>query len=112
MKTFDPNIMHRGWYVGDFEPTAYKTKAFEVSVMSHKKGEVWAAHYHEQSDEINYLLEGSMTINGELLEAPVIFVIERSEIADPEFLTDCKLVVIKTPSAPGDKFIITKESER
>jgi mannose-6-phosphate isomerase-like protein (cupin superfamily) len=112
MKIFDPKIMFRGWFVGDFEPTAYRTKAFEVSVMSHKKGEVWAAHYHEKSDEINYLLEGSMSINGELLEAPVIFVIERGEVADPKFLTDVKLVVIKTPSAPGDKFIVTKESER
>lgn len=112
MKTFDPTVMYRGWYVGDFEPTAYRTKDFEVSVMQHKKDEVWEAHYHERSDEINYLLEGRMTINGELLEAPVIFVIEKNEVADPRFLTDCKLVVIKTPSAPGDKIIVTEESKQ
>lgn len=108
MKTFDPSVMFRGWYVGDFEPAAYQTAAFEVGVLEHKKGEVWDAHYHTQSDEINYLLEGEMKLNGVLLTAPIIFVIERNEIADPEFLTDCKLIVIKTPSAPGDKIIVPK----
>lgn len=109
MKIFDPNIMMRGWYVGDFEPTAYRTKDFEVSVMTHRKGESWPAHYHEKSTEINYLLEGNMTLQGRYMEAPTIFVLEPGEIADPTFHTDVKLVVIKTPSAPGDKVIINKE---
>lgn len=109
MKTFDPSTMVRGYFIGDFEPTAYRTSGFEISLMVHKQGELWDAHYHERSDEINYLMEGRMTINGELLEAPVIFVIEQGEIADPRFLTDCKLIVVKTPSAPGDKVIIAKE---
>lgn len=109
MKTFDPSTMVGGWYIGDFEPCAYRTNQFEVSLMSHKQGEVWDVHYHELSDEINYLLDGSMTLNGVLLEAPTIFVLERGEIADPKFLTDCRLVVVKTPSVPGDKIIVGKE---
>lgn len=108
MKTFNPDLMFRGWYIGDFEPCAYRTDKFEVSLMTHKKGEHWDAHYHSKSDEINYLLEGEMTINGTLLTAPVIFVIEQNEVSDPEFLTDCKLIVVKTPSAPGDKIIVPK----
>ncbi len=108
MKIFDPSIMIRGWYIGDFEPSAYRTDKFEVSLLSHEKGEIWDAHYHSKSDEINYLLEGQMTLNGTLLTAPVIFVIEKNEVADPEFLTDCKIVVVKTPSAPGDKIIVPK----
>lgn len=112
MQIFDPSIMFRGWFIGDFEPTAYRTKDFEVSVMQHKAGEFWAAHYHAESDEINYLLEGSMILNGEPLTAPVIFVIKRNEVADPTFITDCKLVVVKTPSAPGDKHIISKETDK
>lgn len=108
MKTFDPNIMFRGWFIGDFAPTAYRTKDFEVGILEHKAGEFWPAHYHAESDEINYLLEGSMVLNGTPLTAPVIFVIERNEIADPTFITDCKIVVIKTPSIPGDKIIVSK----
>jgi len=112
MKIFDPSVMFRGWFVGDFEPSAYRTKDFEVSVMTHRAGEFWPAHYHDKSDEINYLLEGEMTLNGELLQAPIIFVIPKGEIADPRFVTDCKLVVIKTPSAPGDKIITLQENSK
>jgi len=112
MRTFDPSDMFRGWYIGDFEPSAYRTKDFEVAVMQHKAGEDWPAHYHSLSDEINYLLEGRMILNGVSLTAPTIFVIERNEVADPQFITDCKLVVVKTPSAPGDKHIVPKERDQ
>lgn len=108
MEIFDPNAMHRGWYAGAFEPTAYHTNLFEVGVLTHKAGEHWPAHYHKESVEINYLLEGKMTLNGKSLVAPVIFVLDKNEIADPTFITDCKIVVIKTPSVPGDKYIVEK----
>ena len=110
MEIFDPNIMHRGWFVGGFEPNAYKTNLFEVGILTHKAGEYWAAHYHKESDEINYLLEGEMILNNILLTAPIIFIIKKNEVAEPIFITDCKLVVIKTPSVPGDKYIVSKES--
>lgn len=108
MKVYDPASMVRGYFIGDFEPTAYRTKAFEVSLMVHKQGEFWDAHYHTQSDEINYLMEGEMMINDQYLKAPTIFVIEKGEVADPRFLTDCKLIVVKTPSVPGDKVIVAR----
>ncbi len=31
-------------------------------------------------------------------------VFEPYEVADPIFLEDCEVLVIKTPSVPGDKF--------
>lgn len=105
MKIFNTSIMKRGWFVGFFEPTAYKTNDFEVGILEHKAGEHWAAHYHKVSTEINYLLEGSMIIQNKTLTAPIIFILDPLEIADPIFLTDCKLVVVKTPSIPNDKFI-------
>ena len=54
-------------------------------------------------DEITFLLEGTMQMQGQTLTGPVIFLLERNEIADPEFVTDCKVFVIKAPSVPGDK---------
>ena len=33
-----------------------------------------------------------------------VFVIEPGEVAEPEFLEDCQLVCVKTPSLPGDKY--------
>ena len=95
-----------GWFVGDFEPTAYKTKDFEVSYKTHPKGEVWDNHYHKIATEINYLIRGKMNLSGTTLEEGDIFILHPGEVAVPEFLTDCELVVVKTPSVKGDKYIV------
>jgi quercetin dioxygenase-like cupin family protein len=95
--------MFKGWFVGNFEPSIYKTKEFEVGILFHPKGEKWPKHYHKEAIEINVLISGKMIINGETLSSGNIFLIEKNEIADPEFLEDCTIVCVKTPSNPGDK---------
>ena len=96
--------MYRGWFIGDFEPSIYKTKDFEVGVLTHTKGEKWPAHYHKEAIEMNVLLEGKMTVNGVTIEVGDIFVFDKDEIARPDFLEDCKVLCVKTPSIPGDKY--------
>jgi len=93
----------RGWFIGDFEPSLLKTKAFEVSYMRHTKGEVWPAHFHKESVEYNVLIRGKMIIQKELLVDGDVFVFEKGEVADPIFLEDCELIVVKVPSIIGDK---------
>jgi hypothetical protein len=110
MKIVDPAYMTNGWYIGAFSPTAYYTKDFEVAILEHKMNEEWPAHYHALCDEINYLLKGTMMLNDKMLVAPVIFIVEKNEIANPIFYTDCTVVVVKTPSIPGDKYIVPKET--
>ena len=99
--------MKGGWFVGNFEPTAYKTNEFEVSYKVHPKGEKWDFHYHTEVTEINYLVKGTMTLQGQMVMSGDIFTLEAYEIANAEFLTDCEIVCVKTPSA-NDKisFII------
>ena len=46
------------------------------------------------------ILQNKKLISGD------VFVIEPNEVADPIFLSDCKLIVIKTPSIPTDKYEI------
>jgi len=104
MERFNIEDMAGGWFIGDFAPVAHKTAAFEVCYKQHKKGEHWPRHYHEIATEINYLIRGQMRINGLLLNEGDIFVIEPMEISDPEFITDCELIIVKTPSIPGDKY--------
>lgn len=94
----------RGWIIGNFEPSLLKTEAFEVGVLTHKKGEVWPKHYHKVGTEFNVLLEGKMIIQGQEINKHDVFVFEPNEVADPEFLEDCVVVCIKTPSLPGDKY--------
>jgi quercetin dioxygenase-like cupin family protein len=94
----------RGWFVGDFEPSVLRTKDFEVGVLTHKKDEYWAPHYHKESVEYNVLISGKMIVQGKELNSGDVFVFEKGEIADPIFLEDCTLVVVKVPSIPSDKF--------
>lgn len=98
--------MTRGWFIGDFEPSVLRTKDFEVGVLEHKKGENWPAHYHEFSDEYNLLLKGKMTIQKKELTEGDIFIIEKNEVADPIFLEDCMILVVKVPSVVGDKILV------
>jgi quercetin dioxygenase-like cupin family protein len=106
MKIFDskPFMDKGGWFVGNFEPTVFKTTLFEVSYKLHHKGEDWPKHHHKISTEINFLIRGTMTINNILLEAGKIFIIEKNESVKPCFLEDCELIVIKTPSVTNDKY--------
>lgn len=79
--------------------------------MRHTKGELWPPHYHLESEEYNVLIEGKMIIHGEVLETGDVFVFEKGEVADPVFLEDCKLIVVKVPSVIGDKHEILSSSK-
>lgn len=98
--------MLRGWYVGNFKPAAYSTETFEVGYLKHKKGEKWDAHYHKAADEINLLVKGRMTIQDVEIGEGDIFILKRYEVANPIYLEDCEIVVIKTVSAPNDKYLV------
>jgi len=98
--------MKGGWFVGDFEPSAFKTDLFEVCYKFHEKGERWDTHYHKIGTEINYLVKGKMVIQDKKLNEGDIFILKPYEIANPEFLEDCTVLIIKTPSVVGDKYII------
>ena len=43
-----------------------------------------------------------------MLNSGDVFVFDKGEVADPIFLEDCKLIVVKIPSIPSDKFEIKK----
>ena len=106
MKIFKFKDMKGGWYVVDFSPNAYKTKDFEVCYKKHSQGENWECHYHKVGTEINFLVKGKMKIQDKIINSGDIFVIPTYEIADPEFLEDCELIIIKTPSNTEDKYVI------
>ena len=103
------NDMKRGWFIGDFDPSVLRTKAFEVGVLTHKKGEKWGEHFHAIATEYNVLLDGKMTVNGVHIEPGDIFVIEPNESSAPVFLEDCRVLCVKTPSVIGDKYELVRE---
>lgn len=106
MQIYKLNDMKEGWFVGNFLPTAFKTKDFEVCYKKHIKDELWDRHYHEKIHEINLLVKGKMLINDIEVNEGDIFVIEPFYISKPTFLDDCELVIVKTPSITDDKIVI------
>ncbi len=98
--------MYGGWFVGNFQPSAHQTSICEVGYKYHKQGEKWDKHFHARAREINYLIRGKMLIQGETIHGGSIFILEKNEIADPIFLEDCEVIVVKIPSVLNDKHII------
>ena len=107
MKIFRSQAWTGGWFVGNFNPAAFKTEQFEVCLKRHKQGESWPKHFHKIATEINYLIRGKITLMGESFNAGDVFVILPGEVADPQFLEDCELIVVKVPSVKADKYEVT-----
>lgn len=95
--------MKRGWFIGDFEPTAFKTKDFEVGYKLHKKGEIYETHYHTQTTEINLVVSGHMQMQGKELKKGDIFIVGPYEVSDPIFFEDTEVVCVKYPGIINDK---------
>ena len=43
-------------------------------------------------------------LNDKLIRPGDIITIEPGEVTKATFITDCELVIVKTPSVPGDKY--------
>ena len=97
-----------GWFIGDFNPSLLKTKDFEVSVKTHPKREIWDKHYHKIATEYNYVMEGAVEIDGVIYKKGDLFVIHPEFVVDPNFLEDCSIMWVKTPSVVGDKYVVKR----
>ncbi|HCC49260.1 MAG TPA: hypothetical protein DEQ38_14260 [Elusimicrobia bacterium] len=105
MKEFKLKDMTRGWFVGNFSPACYKTKAAEAGIKTYRKGEREEAHFHKVATEITVIVSGSARINGVKYSAGDIIVIEPGESADFRALAAVKTVVVKVPGVLKDKFL-------
>jgi len=97
--------MTRGWFVGYFQPTAYKTFACEVGVKRYSAGDYEAAHHHKLATEITVIISGEVEMNGVKYVADDIIVIEPEDSTDFRCLTDVVTCVYKSGSYPGDKYL-------
>jgi hypothetical protein len=106
MKIFKLQDMIKGWFIGNFEPTVFKTSEFEVGILQRKKGLERPKHYHKMATEITCLLKGKAKINDCEINTGDIFIIEKNQIVDAFYYEDSILVVVKLPSVMGDKYEI------
>jgi quercetin dioxygenase-like cupin family protein len=98
--------MKGGWFIGNFNPSLFKTNDCEVAVKSYKKGDYEEAHFHKIATEYTAIINGRVQMNGVEYRAGDIIVIEPNEATDFRALEDTTNVVVKVPGANNDKYLV------
>jgi quercetin dioxygenase-like cupin family protein len=109
MKFYNIKNMIRGWFIGNFEPSIFKTCDFEVGHHLHTPGAEGQDHYHKIATELNYIVSGKVRVSSRICCDGDFFLYEPGDITDVEFVEDTHLIVIKWPSVPEDKYIVKEE---
>lgn len=106
MKSFKLENMIKGWFVGDFVPTALATQACEVAIKKYMAGDYEVAHYHKLATELTVVVSGHIRMVGKDWYEGDIVVLYPNEETDFLSLTDSITVVVKYPGAPNDKYLV------
>ncbi|MBO1273704.1 cupin domain-containing protein [Shewanella sp. 4t3-1-2LB] len=105
MKKFNLDQFVRGWFVGGFEPSLYKTQDVEVAIQHFSKGDKEASHCHRIATEITVVISGKALMKDLVLNAGDIVKIEPGEYTGFEALEDTVTAVVKLPGALNDKYL-------
>jgi mannose-6-phosphate isomerase-like protein (cupin superfamily) len=104
MRTYRLSTMTKGWFIGDFAPTAHRTRDVEVAVKHYSAGDAEAAHLHKIACEFTVVVSGTVRMNERDFSSGDIIVVEPGEATDFYALTDAVTTVVKLPGAPDDKY--------
>lgn len=96
--------MVRGWFVGDFEPTAHRTGEVEVAIKHFAAGDAEPRHVHRRATELTAVVAGRVRMEGRELHAGDILEVRPGDPCDFLALTDAIVVAVKLPAVPGDKY--------
>ncbi|MCG6305579.1 cupin domain-containing protein [Vibrio vulnificus] len=108
MNKYHLNDFVRGWFVGGFEPTLFKTTDVEVAVQKFNQGDKEDSHCHRIATEITVIISGRAKMKGIILNAGDIVRIEPGEFTNFEALEDTVTAVVKLPGALNDKYLEDK----
>jgi len=106
MKVNKLNDMFRGWVVGNFDPSLWKTDDVEVAVKEYVAGDYEEKHYHKIATEITVIGKGKVEMNGIEYNSGDIITIEPGEATDFKVLEDTVTTVIKFPCVKDDKYLV------
>lgn len=106
MKTANMQDMFKGWFIGNFEPSLFKTNDFEVAVKNYKRGDYEPEHFHKIATEYTVIISGKVKMNNNEYQAGDIIIMEPGESTDFECISEESTnVVVKIPGANNDKFL-------
>lgn len=106
MKVGKIDDMTKGWFIGDFAPTLWRTQDVEVAVKCYRAGDAESAHYHKIATEFTVVTAGVIEMNSARYHAGDIVVIEPGETTDFLAITDATTTVVKIPGAQNDKYLV------
>lgn len=98
--------MKGGWFIGNFDPSLFKTNDCEVAVKCYKKGDKEGKHYHKIATEYTVVVKGKVSMFGNVYEEGDIIVVEPGDATNFEALEDAMNVVVKIPGANNDKYLV------
>ena len=96
----------KGWLVGDFEPTLIKNKDIEIGIKFYKKGDIESNHYHKIATEYTVVISGVVKMMDRIFGEGEIIIVNPNICNQFECIDDACVVVFKTPSVAGDKYIV------
>lgn len=105
IEKYNLDDMVKGWFIGNFEPSLYKTADVEVGVKRYKSGDHEFAHHHKIATEFTVILDGEVEMSGVVYKTGDIIKINPHVSTDFKALTDVITVVVKLPGAENDKYI-------
>lgn len=98
--------MFKGWFIGNFEPSLFKTNDVEVGLKEYKAGDSEGKHFHKIATEYTVIVNGEVEMNGIRYAEGDIIIIKPNESTDFKAITDVKTLVVKLPGASDDKYVI------
>lgn len=104
MKIHKLQTMTKGWFVGDFLPSAYKAN-YEIGLKKYLAGDIEPRHHHRLATEFTLVVSGKICMNGVLFYEGDIVQVDLYEDVKFECVEDATTVVFKTASVSGDKYI-------
>ena len=104
MKRYRISDMFKGWFVGNFSPSIYKTNDVEVAIKKYKKGDIEMVHHHRIAIEITVIVEGKVKMNDCIYTEGDIIVINPFESTDFNAIEDTVTTVVKLPCSANDKY--------
>lgn len=96
--------MIKGWFIGNFEPSLYKTNDVEVGIKKYSAGDYENSHYHKIVTEFTLIISGTVEMNGvQYFENEIIKIIPGVS-TNFKAITDVITLVVKLPGANNDKY--------
>jgi hypothetical protein len=96
--------MIKGWFIGNFEPSLYKTTDVEVGIKKYCAGDFENAHHHKIATEFTVIIKGIVEMNGVQYFENEIIKVNPGVITSFKAITDVVTVVVKLPGANNDKY--------